>query len=180
MTMERIARKVHELCARYDERDPQRLCRAMDVVLMKQSMGKEATACKGFFLCKCRVRLIMLNADLPLSLQRIVLAHELGHAALHSQHSADAGFHDFAMFDEASVCEYEANLFAAELLLSDESVLEQLQEDPSFFHAARALRVPPELLDFKFRMMNRRGYRLPLPLDAHSDFLKNIDRPDRY
>lgn len=176
MNADYIARQARQLVERYDETDPERLCRAMDVLVLRQSMGKKSSACKGFFLCKCRVRLIMLNADLPRSLQRIVLAHELGHAVLHAQLSAEAGYHDFSLFDEASVCEYEANLFAAELLLPDEQVLQQLEEDPSFFHAARSLRVPPELLDFKLRLMNRRGYHLPVPLDAKSTFLKDLRR----
>ena len=176
MTGEYIAEQVRRLTTHYDETDPERLCTAMAVVLMRQGMGREENACKGFFLCKCRVRLIMLNADLSRPLQRIVLAHELGHAVLHAKLSADAGFHDFTLFDETSVCEYEANLFAAELLLPDERVMERLEEDPSFFHAARALHVPPELLDFKFRLMNRRGYHLPIPLDAKSTFLQHIGR----
>lgn len=180
MTSEYIANRVRQLTAQYGETEPERLCRSMDVLLRRQSMGRQEGACKGFFLCKCRVRLIMLNADLPASLQRIVLAHELGHAVLHDRLSASAGFHDFSLFDEASVCEYEANLFAAELLLPDEQVMEQLSEDPSFFHAARTLRVPPELLDFKFRLMNRRGYSLPLPLDARSNFLLHVGRNSRY
>ena len=109
-----------------------------------------------------------------------MLAHELGHAVLHARLSADSGFHDFSLFDKESVCEYEANLFAAELLLSDEQVIEQLEEDPSFFHAARSLHVPPELLDFKFRLMNRRGYHLPLPLNAKSTFLQHLGRGGRF
>ena len=180
MTSDYIARQVRQLTERYGETDPERLCRAMNVLVLRQSMGREENACKGFFLCKCRVRLIMLNADLARLLQRIVLAHELGHAVLHSRLSAEAGFHDFSLFDEAYVCEYEANLFAAELLLSDEQVMEQLNDDPSFFHAARTLHVPPELLDFKFRLMNRRGYHLPLPLNAKSTFLQHLGRGGQF
>lgn len=180
MTGDYITRQVQKLIERYGETEPERLCRAMDVLVMRQSMGREENACKGFFLCKCRVRLIMLNADLPRPLQRIILAHELGHAVLHDHLSAEAGFHDFSLFDEASVCEYEANLFAAELLLPDERVLEQLEEDSSFFHIARSLHVPPELLDFKLRLMNRRGFHLPIPLDAKSTFLQHLGRDGRF
>lgn len=179
MTVERIAERVRQLIRRFDETDPERLCRAMNVLLCRQSMGRAENACKGFFLCKCRVRLIMLNADLPASIQRVVLAHELGHAALHDHLTGTTSFQDFALFDEAAVCEYEANLFAAELLLPDEQVLERLCEDPSFFHAARALRVPPEMLDFKLRLMNRRGYCLPIPMNAQSNFLRHIGRSRR-
>ena len=52
--------------------------------------------------------------------------------------------------------EYEANVFASELLLTDEAVLEVLNDDMFFFQAAKALYVPSELLDFKFRILKRR------------------------
>lgn len=72
--------------------------------------------------------------------------------------------------------EYEANVFAAEFLMEDDDVLEKLNEDISFFGAAASLRVPPELLDFKFRLMKRNGYKLiDPPLMANSDFLKNVE-----
>lgn len=72
--------------------------------------------------------------------------------------------------------EYEANIFAAEFLMDDDDVLEKLNEDISFFGAASLLRVPPELLDFKFRLMKRNGYKLiDPPLMANSNFLKNVE-----
>ena len=59
-----------------------------------------------------------------------------------------------------SQCEYEANCFAADYLLEDEDVMAMLNADISFFQAAAELKVPPELLDFKFRMMKRSGVQI--------------------
>ena len=74
-----------------------------------------------------------------------------------------------------SQCEYEANCFAADYLLEDEDVLEMLNADMSFFRAAAELKVPPELLDFKFRMMKRSGVQIvDSPITSNSDFLKDI------
>lgn len=84
-------------------------------------------------------------------------------------------FHDFELFDGVSQCEYEANCFAADYLLEDEDVLEMLNADMSFFQAAAELKVPPELLDFKFRMMKRSGVQIvDSPITSNSDFLKDI------
>ena len=70
---------------------------------------------------------------------------------------------------------YEANCFAADYLLEDEDVLEMLNADMSFFQAAAELKVPPELLDFKFRMMKRSGVQIvDSPITSNSDFLKDI------
>ncbi len=85
-------------------------------------------------------------------------------------------FHDFALFDTTSITEYEANVFAAELLLNDTDVLELLNEDMSFFGVASSLRIPPELLDFKFRVLKRKGYQFrEPPMHAGSKFLRYME-----
>ena len=64
--------------------------------------------------------------------------------------------------------------FCGGVPLDDDKVLELLNEDMSFFNAARILRVPPELLDFKFRVLKRRGYALNSPICAQSNFMKTV------
>ena len=104
---------------------------------------------------------------------RVILAHEIAHSVLHA--NITAAFHEFTLFDDTDRQEYEANLFAAELLLSDDCVLNALNEDQFFFQAAKALYVPAELLDFKFRVMKRKGYKLESPIVSHGNFLKTIE-----
>ena len=74
--------------------------------------------------------------------------------------------------------EKDANLFAAELLLDDQKVLDILNQDTTFFAAASSLMVPPELLDFKFRVMKWKGYKLTEPpITTRSNFLLDMDVP---
>lgn len=169
MTTEGITKIVQKLKRRYQEEDPERLCLDMDILLRRMPMGKGANACKGFFLRQSRIPLIMLNSDQPKSLQRIVLAHELGHANLHGEAKA---FHEFQLFSSVQRCEYEANIFAAEYLLPDEAVSETLREESSVFDAARKLCVPAELLDFKLRILKKKGHAVNPPLYADSCFMK--------
>ncbi len=83
------------------------------------------------------------------------------------------GFRELELFDLAQPAEYEANLFAAELLIPDAELLEILNDkDASFFSAAGTLRIPAALLDFKFRLLKRKGYRIEAPYIAQGDFLK--------
>ena len=117
----------------------------------------------------------MINSDLSEELQRIILAHEIGHAVLHRKASGMKAFHDFTLFDETSTYEYEANIFAADYLMDDDEVLKLLNEDLSFFGAASRLNVPAELLDFKFRVLKRKGYKvIDPPLQSRADFLKKV------
>lgn len=176
MTVDYICREVQRLKRKFHETDPFMLCKAMGIILLFAPMGNYGGACKGFFLVQSRKRSITINSDLPKAIQRIIVTHELGHAVLHAKATGVNAFHDFELFDSTSSMEYEANIFAAEFLMDDSDVLEKLNEDISFFGAASLLRVPPELLDFKFRLMKRNGYKLiDPPLMANSNFLKNVE-----
>jgi len=75
--------------------------------------------------------------------------------------------------------EKEANLFAAELILEDDKVLSALNQDTTFFSAAALLYVPAELLDFKFRIMKWKGYKVvEPPINARSNFLRDMEVPE--
>ncbi len=178
MDMDQISDTVAMIKRRYDETDPFKLCRAMKIKVLYESMGRDRDCCKGFFMEQSRIRTITINSDLPHVIQRIILAHEIGHAVMHRKSTGFHAFHEFGLFDETSHMEYEANLFAAEFLLDDKDVFDTLNRDISFFGAASALYVPAELLDFKFRVMKRKGYKLiDPPLMAQSNFLRDIKVP---
>lgn len=57
--------------------------------------------------------------------------------------------------------------------------MEALNADAAFFSAAAVLNVPMELLDFKLRVMKRKGYKLAeSPVRAQSNFLRSLEAPD--
>lgn len=172
-----VCEAAEKLKKKYDETDPFRLCELMGIILIPQSLGTAPDAVKGFYFEHRRIKTITVNSDLPAVIQRIILAHELGHASLHRTKTVHA-FHDVWLFDECSAMEREANLFAAEYLLDDEDVIDTLNSDMTFFMAAASLYVPVELLDFKFRVMKWKGYKLvEPPIDARSNFLRDIALP---
>lgn len=172
-----IVEAVEKVRDRYREDDPFKLCKDMGIILLPRSFGKEDDSIKGFFLQRNRIKTITYNTDLPFVLQRIIIGHEIGHSQLHARSGVRA-FHDVGMFNESSRFEKEANLFAAEYLLNDEKVLATLNGDNTFFSAAAALNVPMELLDFKFRVMKWKGYKLvEPPITARSNFLRDVEVP---
>lgn len=75
------------------------------------------------------------------------------------------------VFRSASPTEHEANLFAAELLLDDEEVLEELKY-LSFFQVAKYLEVPAALLDYKLLSMRAKGFKIRTMDYRNSQFLK--------
>ncbi|MDR1599121.1 MAG: ImmA/IrrE family metallo-endopeptidase [Oscillospiraceae bacterium] len=173
MALQRAASEAKRVKAKYGEHNPIRLCAAMGIHLMYAAMGNGEKSCKGFFLYQSRCKTIVVNDQMDENYQRVILTHELGHAVLHSPAAGVAAYHDFGLFVEASTLEHEANVFAAEYLLDDKLVLDELADaEVSFFDAASALAVPPELLTFKLRLLKKAGYPVDLPMNARADFLK--------
>ena len=70
-----IKQEANRLKMKYQTDDPYEICRAMKIQVMKRPMGKSAKSCKGFFLVSSRCKLIMINSDLPESIQRLSLIH---------------------------------------------------------------------------------------------------------
>ena len=81
MTYAEICESVQSLKKKYDESDPIQLCKAMGIILLFQPMGKHEGAIKGFYMKCKRIPTITVNCDLPETIQKIIIAHELGHAA---------------------------------------------------------------------------------------------------
>ena len=149
MKIEYIANQVRETVKKYDETDPVRLAKAMNIYLRFDHLGTAPGCIKGFFAIISRIKHITINYDLPEELQKVILAHEIGHVVLHKKEAQMSAFHELELFDNVDQKEYEANIFASELLLSNEDVMDAINEDQFFFDAARQLCVPPEMLDFK-------------------------------
>lgn len=125
---------------------------------------------KGFYICENGLRYIVINEQLSRSLARVVCAHELGHDILHREFSAD-GIRENTLFLSSNKTEREANLFAAEILLSDEDVLSELRYNTEIDALAYELDVPKELVMLKLELLNYAGYAFSVG-ETKSDFLK--------
>ena len=81
-----------------------------------------------------------------------------------------AALEDYSFLNLRGRIEYEANLFAAELLLDDGEVFSLMQEYTRD-QAAAILRIDPGLLDFKLFSMQKRDFQIRLPITFDSEFL---------
>ena len=165
-----INNNVERIIKKFDSRDPFDICAGMGIRIRYKDLG---TALKAYYFYQSRIKNIVINARSSRAVRRMLCAHELGHAVLHGELAAMRGFQEIELFDMSIPTEYEANMFAAELIISDEDLMELLNEqDKSFFSIAKELSVPAELLDFKFRIMNNKGSCIESPYTAQADFLK--------
>ena len=168
--MNYISDVVSKLVHKYDTRDPFVICKELDIRIRYKNLGQDI---KAYYFYHSRIRNIVLNSNVSWSVKPLLVAHELGHDRLHQDIAMLKGFQEIELFDKTSPAEYEANIFAAELLIDDNELLEMLNdEDRTFFDVARELCVPADLLDFKFRILKHKGYRVHAPYIANGDFLK--------
>ena len=144
-----VYQAIAKLIRRHRTRDPFEL---MDAMHVQVRFYYDLTGTKGFTRYFLRQYFVGINGNLSASEQRVVAAHELGHIVLHAEALKTAPLFDTAVYDKRSNTEYEANLFAAELLIPDEDVLECLKEH-TFFETAAILNVPAALLDFKYLIL---------------------------
>ena len=164
-----VYQKVGKLVRRHGTRDPFELLDAMHVHVR---FCFDLRSTKGFSRYFLRQYFVGINGNLPESEQRIVAAHELGHIVLHAHELRAAPLFDTAVYDKRSSTEYEANLFAADLLLQDEEVLRTAgRPETDLGSLCLALGTTPGLMNFKLLSMRKRGTDIPLPFECDSRFL---------
>ena len=164
--MEHIVQQAEEFRRSYKGRDIFELAESSGVSVWFRPLG----SLKGFYICENGKRYIIINEELEPIMQRTVCAHELGHDVLHRDLAA-GGIRENTMFLEHNKTEREANLFAAEMLLTDKAVLSELEYLNDTDTAAFELNVPVELLEYKLELLNHKGYNFNF-IAAQSDFLK--------
>lgn len=166
-----IADIVDELVSKYGERNPFSLCKAMDIEILPFYFESDI---KGYTTMHFGITVIVLNGNLKPVMKKIVCAHELAHSLLHKEMVENGKLlSDISVLDMTAKPEVEANLFASELLISDEDILDLLKYDDNYFSIAKELRVPPQLLDFKIRMLQYKGHKLNDFVNCKGDFLKS-------
>ena len=125
---------------------------------------------KGMYTVIQRCPFIFLNISLDEQMEKVVLFHELGHHFLHRHHAVSA-FKEHGLYDMSSKLEIEANIFAANFIISDEEVMENVGYGYTTEQTAKVLCVPHEVLLIKLNDMNSRGCKLNIPYIPKSSFL---------
>ena len=158
---------VNQLIEKYDTNCPFELMKLLNIRVKPSNLEK----IKGYCVIIDGVQFAALNENLVEQEKRIVAAHELGHLILHTDKLMTAAHYEKGIYSATDKTEYQANLFAADLLISDEDV-DNLAKDPSldYFSMASILNTNPQLLGFKLFSMASRGYKYNVT-SPRSDFL---------
>lgn len=143
-----IHARVKHLVQKYETRDPLKLARYLNIHVVHKEYSPHT---KGYYLKTLRNKFIVVNSTLDEYSQRIVLAHELGHAILHSSEPIYF-IREYTLFPVGPY-EAEANKFAAELLIDDYDIKDLHYESISCI--AATLGVNEKLVEYKI-LCNKR------------------------
>ena len=143
----RIKNIVRKLIKKYKTTDPFMLAKELNVILLYVPL-KDVN---GFYHYYKRNHLIYLSDTLSEVECRRVLAHELGHLILHHKVNAIALNTQTSLITQRY--ENEADIFASELLISDEDIL----DNPHFTTTQLALLTGTNEKYVKYKVLGLTG-----------------------
>ena len=177
----RVFSLPRDLILTHNTRDPFRLAESLGCYVRYISTKKQ----KGFCTNILNNYFIYINENLSPQMQRMTCAHELGHILLHRDRLArdeQGRFQkivEMELFDITSETEYEANLFAANLLIDEEELMRMLYSGSDIVSIASSLDVNVNLLAIKLAEMRKDGLSIDLPFTPDRRFMGRIeDRAD--
>lgn len=144
--------KIHKLITKYNTRDPFKLSYLLNIDLIKYPLHHKI---KGIFVfdSKTDTSHIVTNSSLNYMMERFIIAHELGHALLHP--CVSRYFIEDSTLFLPNKFEQEANLFAAELLINNDQLIDLLKNGDTLEKISYDLNVPKKLLEIKIDTLNK-------------------------
>ncbi|MEA4832902.1 hypothetical protein SDC9_105937 [bioreactor metagenome] len=167
MDYDEITEIANELQRKYETRNPFAISRVLNIHVLKRD---NFTELKGMYRVIKRSRFIFINSNLNETLQKIVCAHELGHDMLHRDLASKDTLHEYDLYRIENKTELEANVFASELLIDTDELLELIKTGLSAEQLSRAMYTDINLLAIKVRTLIIQGYKFR-PLEFKSGFL---------
>ena len=164
--------KANRLVRIHETRNPLKIAEELGIFIY---YSDDFTKLLGMYSYSFKNRAIFLNNRMDEELTLMVSAHELGHDTLHREEAKNTTMKEFDLFNIKDPSEYEANAFAAHLLLDTEEFLDYVRMDYDIYQIARAMNVHVHLAFIKQKELIELGYNLKEPVEIRGDFFKNIE-----
>lgn len=143
-----INKLIKKLIRKYKTTNPYDLASCLNVLIFEVELKNTL----GMYRYINKTRTIFINSNLSDEVKRFVLAHELGHAILHTKENCF--YLRYNTFIKTSTYEVEANKFAAELLIDDKEFKSNIEKGFTAGQLASYFEVPKELIEYKFKNIN--------------------------
>lgn len=145
--MEWLKNIVNGLIETYGTKNVYELISSLGITLIKKDLNNNEKA--RFFRDAWGNEYIYISSNLDEFEEKYILAHELGHAILHTHISSEYYYSSFVSKDKL---EYQANKFAAELLINEEELDMPELKNMTINQLACYLGLPKELIEYKFNI----------------------------
>lgn len=143
-----INKLIKKLIRKYKTTNPYDLASCLNVLIFEVELKNTL----GMYRYINKTRTIFINSNLSDEVKRFVLAHELGHAILHTKENCF--YLKYNTFIKTSTYEVEANKFAAELLIDDKEFKSNIGKGFTIGQLASYFEVPEELIEYKYKFKN--------------------------
>lgn len=143
MAVNDIRKIVKKIVRRTGSNNPYKICKEFGIHVEYKDLGNVL----GFFKCHRRQKIIYLNEKLCPIMAKEVCAHELGHVLLHP--CVNTVYLDLCTYAITEKMENEADMLAAELLITDEDIFEHKEQ--SIEAIASTLGVNKRLVEYKLK-----------------------------
>lgn len=164
-----IYSKATEMVKQTGTRNPMKIASEIGVMLR---YSEELDKLLGLYTYRWKHRIILLNDKMEEIMARMVCAHELGHDALHRDIAKGEGLKEFVLFNMKDTTEYEANAFAAHLIIDDDDIYSMSKDKYDVVQMAKMLNVNINLILIKLQELNKLGYDFRVPCEADSFFFR--------
>lgn len=162
-----IYSKATEMVKQTGTRNPMKIASEIGVMLR---YSEELDKLLGLYTYRWKHRIILLNDKMEEIMARMVCAHELGHDALHRDIAKGDGLKEFVLFNMKDTTEYEANAFAAHLIIDDDDIYSMSKDKYDVVQMAKMLNVNINLVLIKLQELNKLGCNFRVPCEADSFF----------
>lgn len=138
----KIKEIVNALVRKYGSRDPFYLASCLGISVLDDEYSKNTLA---YHLIAYRIHVVAINVNVDENLRKYIMAHELGHAILHSH--IDTHYLKKNTLFSVDKIERQADTFAAELLIPDSLIREY--REYTIYQIATMAGLPRELVFLK-------------------------------
>ena len=164
-----IRKEAKRIVNKYGTRNPFRIADELGIDVI---ISNDFDELKGMYKIIQRCRFIFINGNLSGRDRKTVCAHEIGHDRFHRDLAEVSALQQFRMYDMSTTPEYQANIFASELLVDEDDLFELIKREYGAEQIAAELETDINLVLIKLDELRKQGYKLRLPNRPRADFLR--------
>jgi Predicted Zn peptidase len=134
---------IRNLIKKFDTNNPLEIAEQLNIMILYEDLEN----LNGYYSCLLNRKFIHINNKLTKHMKKFVIAHELGHALLHENNNTP--FIKYFSFININRLENEANIFAVNLLISDEDIESYKFAEYTVEQIAMICGLPKELIELR-------------------------------